>query len=120
MGFYHFSQNNSGGSFDFDAERGISHHVIVEGNSVEEVNARAESIGLYFDGQGDCPCCGNRWSECWSGERLDLVPKVYDKQVYKDAPYTDKVFSKFINGPEGFIHYLDGRIEPFWDNSEEV
>lgn len=28
--FWHFSQNNSGGAFDFDHLAGITHHVIIE------------------------------------------------------------------------------------------
>ena len=73
--FYHYSQNNSGGSFDFDKEKGITHHVVIEAESASLADRRAESIGLYFDGEGDCPCCGNRWSEAYEGTD---VPSVYD------------------------------------------
>ncbi|MFE4367966.1 MULTISPECIES: DUF7296 family protein [unclassified Streptomyces] len=60
MPFYEFHQNNSGGGFDYDEDNGISVYVIIEAGSADVANARAEKIGLYFDGEGDCPCCGDR------------------------------------------------------------
>ncbi len=60
--FYHYSQNNSGGRFVYCPDRGISHHVIIEAVSDRAANIIAEDIGLYFDGEGDCTCCGDRWS----------------------------------------------------------
>ena len=63
--FYTYSQNNSGGSFDIDAENGLAHYVIIEADSMEEANEKATSIGIYFDGVEDgmdCECCGDRWS----------------------------------------------------------
>ncbi|MFD5198822.1 hypothetical protein ACFWM7_01365 [Streptomyces sp. NPDC058375] len=104
--FFDFRQNNSGGGFDFDAERGISCHVIVEAANDEEANRRAEAIGLYFDGEGDCSCCGNRWSAQWSGDEGDEVPSVYDEPVE-----TATVYMKWMgDNPDAFIHYADGRI----------
>lgn len=111
MGFYTFNQNNSGGSFDVDHEEGISHYVIVEGEDVAHVEYLAKRIGLYFDGAGDCSCCGDRWNEPW-GE-LDSEPLVYDVPALE---YSDGW--KWIgNGPEGYIHYLDGRIVPFFEKA---
>ena len=62
--FYCFIQNNSGGHFDYDKVQGISHYVVIEGDSVEDIENKAENIGIYFDGcdKGfDCLCCGDRW-----------------------------------------------------------
>lgn len=59
-----FYQNNSGGSFAFNENDGITHYVIIEADSAEEANKKAQSIGIYFDGceEGmDCDCCGDRW-----------------------------------------------------------
>ena len=56
--FYVYRQNNSGGSF-----RPPAVDVIVEAPSAAEADTIAEGVGIYFDGAGDCPCCGNRWSE---------------------------------------------------------
>lgn len=51
--FYEFRQNNSGGVFEIDESRGISLHVIVEADTAEEANERAQRIGLYFNGVED-------------------------------------------------------------------
>lgn len=101
--FYTFNQNNSGGSFDFDKNRGITHYVIIEANDPEHANRRAEDIGIYFDGcesGEDCPCCGDRWyptSEYYGDE----IPKVYDTPVeeYQDI---------FFKEDHSCVHYLDG------------
>ena len=60
--FYCFSQNNSYGELHEDGD--VQAHVIIEANSVEGANDRAERIGIYFNGieNGlDCSCCGDRW-----------------------------------------------------------
>lgn len=44
--FYTFNQNNSGGSFDFDKARGITHYVIIEANSVEHANKLVDIVVL--------------------------------------------------------------------------
>ena len=94
MPFYTYRQNNSGGGFVIDKKRGISVYVIIEADSTREADARAEQIGLYFDGYGDCPCCGNRWSE------------FYGKPV-ADA----KLFCERDPGRSIVVHYKDGRVE---------
>ena len=116
MKFYHFSQNNSGGGFHFEPDRGISAHVIIEAKDENEAVDRAERIGLYFDGVEDdldCECCGDRWDRPWSG---DLVPTAYYPVDLDnpDATPTSDLMIKWIDGPEGFIHYADGRMVPFW------
>lgn len=78
--WYTYSQNNSGGSFKTDSERGIGHYVLIEAISAADADTRAEAIGLYFNGLGDCSCCGNRWSrhdESWMEATDD--PRIYDK-----------------------------------------
>ena len=62
--WYEFKQNNSGGSFEHDAKDGIGYAVFIEAWDANHANARAERIGLYFDGCDggrDCHCCGDRW-----------------------------------------------------------
>lgn len=117
--FYEYHQNNSGGAFDEDAERGIGHFVIIEADSASEADERAERIGLYFDDYDedgnfsrDCECCGARWSPAW-GEGSE-VPEVYARKIKngKIAP-SDYSDWKWMEGPEGFIHYRDGRVEAF-------
>jgi len=69
--WYVYYQNNSGGSFTHDAGRGIGIEVAIEAPTGRVADARAEDIGLYFDGAGDCSCCGDRWiskEACWTEE----------------------------------------------------
>jgi hypothetical protein len=109
--FFHYNQNNSGGSFNHDSKAGISHHVIIEADSASEADSKAENIGLYFDGDGDCPCCGSRWSTAY-GEG-DPVPEVYGQVVTPGMIHTKNMGMKWIDGPEGYIHYADGSFKPF-------
>jgi hypothetical protein len=114
--FYEFNQNNSGGKFEFDAKRGISHWVIIEAHSAEDANDKAEALGLYFDGVDrcmDCPCCGDRWHPAWKDEAYP-VPTWYGSPI-TEAHWITNNSQKWMDGPEGFIHYKDGRIEPFWE-----
>lgn len=104
MAFFTFDQNNSGGGFDYDESAGISHVVIIEADSAEDANERAESIGLYFDGAGDCPCCGDRWYEVYGPG--DEVPSVYGTPLEKYKP----LYKWIRSGYEVFTHYADGRI----------
>lgn len=63
-----YDQNNPGGVFiNTDS---LGKMVFIEAYNTDEANAKAESIGIYFDGVSegkDCKCCGNRW------ERADFV-----------------------------------------------
>jgi hypothetical protein len=106
--FFHFSQNNSGGSFDYDGTRGISVNVIIEAADVDEANFRAEQIGLYFDGVdegNDCGCCGDRWYEAWGTG--DETPSIYGKPVGENVP----IVKWMAEGtPEAFVHYANGVI----------
>lgn len=61
MGWYHYRQNNSGGSFSYSEYSGISVNVWIEADNAILADERAQAIGLYFDGDGDCSCCGDRW-----------------------------------------------------------
>ncbi|MCQ6554773.1 hypothetical protein NPS70_16430 [Streptomyces sp. C10-9-1] len=104
--FFTYDQNNSGGGFDVDEEAGISVYVIVEAEDYATANERAEAIGLYFDGEGDCSCCGNRWSAQWSGTDGDAVPSIYGEPVETAVVYTKWVGTR----PDAFVHYVDGRV----------
>lgn len=115
--FYTFNQNNSGGSFDYNPSAGISHYVIVEADNLSEAVERAKGIGLYFNGVEDfydCECCGDRWYEPWSDDGTE-TPTVYGESV---DTFTGGSFGmKWIKGPEGYVHYKDGRIEGFWETA---
>ena len=103
--FFHFSQNNSGGSFDHDPEKGIGHNVIVEALNEKDALDRAEAIGLYFDGSGDCECCGRRWSDyVRDGSK---TPHIYDQDVSKGVFQAGYMFGL----DRSYIHYLNGKIK---------
>ncbi|ANT41068.1 hypothetical protein BI024_gp64 [Streptomyces phage Nanodon] len=109
MAFFEYNQNNSGGSFDRDHSAGISHYVIIEADSAIEANAKAEVIGLYFDGEGDCSCCGDRWYEAWSDDKGEAVPSVYGTPV-SDYDFTG---GWITDGPECYVHFADGRVQGY-------
>lgn len=104
--FFCFNQNNSGGSFVFNEKAGLTHYVVIEAPNASAATAKAELIGIYFNGCDDgvdCPCCGDRWSDLWDDGKDSPAASV------GYAPYT--FFMK--SGKEMAVHYLDGRIEWF-------
>lgn len=112
--FFHFAQNNSGGSFDFELNK-YSHHVIIEARNAEHANALAEELGLYFDGceNGiDCDCCGDRWYQVHSDDGDD-VPLVYGKppEIHEDA-----WFGK--DQPHTYVHFLDGTTKGYYNPTQ--
>jgi hypothetical protein len=110
--FYTFNQNNSGGSFKKD-KYGLTHIVIIEANSAEEANSKAESLGIYFNGcddERDCPCCGDRWYPVNDSDGTKMP------EIYKQSPqeYTQKAMCLWMEkGREVCVHYADGRQEWF-------
>lgn len=108
--FYTFNQNNSGGSFDFDKDEGITHIVVVEADSESRAIAKAREIGIYFNGcdEGmDCPCCGDRWCEPHEGTEK---PAIYGEEI--TGRYCDGNNHCWMEpGMEVAVHYKDGRIE---------
>lgn len=101
--FFKFDQNNSGGSFVIDDERGLGAKVWIEAIDANHANSRAESLGIYFNGcadGADCNCCGDRWSELWADEKGEPRPHI-DPQW--DFNWSDTVYA----------HALDGTIHRF-------
>ena len=96
--FFDFRQNNTFGRWVYDEKRGISRHVIIEADDVEEAVSLAEDIGLYFDGRGDCECCGTRWSKPWTNETGDDTPSIYGE------PVGEYDFYAYSNEAECFVH----------------
>lgn len=99
--FYRYRQNNSGGSHVFDDERGISCEVWVEADSEEHARERALEIGLYENDGRDCPCCGPRWSFGCPDTQHEAPTSVCSYSAW--APE---------GVGEGYVHFLDGRVEP--------
>ena len=112
--FYHFNQINSGGSFNFDENQGITHHVIIEADKASYANLDAEEIGIYFDGcftGRDCDCCGDRWKEVWEIDGEEL-PHIYGSSVQETI--NSEYFYRWVEpGKEICVHYKDGRKEWF-------
>lgn len=95
MPYYHFRQNNSGGSFDEDPSRGIGASVWIAAETAEDANDRAERLGIYFNGvvsDRDCSCCGDRWYPAQES----------DGNI---APTTNK-----YSPDESYVHDVDGKI----------
>lgn len=107
--FYTFRQNNSGGYHDLDPEKGIGNYVIIEAINSDDACNRAEDIGLYFGGGGDCPCCGDRWDRPWDSDDAKEEPSIYGEPVEKFLE--DKSMAWWDETI--YIHYYDGKVESF-------
>lgn len=117
--FFHFSQNNSGGSFDFSESEGITHHVVIEARDAADANVLAVQKSLYFDGCDtgqDCSCCGDRWYRQgeYRDEAGDDKPTVYGHVLGEKSEPGGHGWMQ--EGREVAVHYLDGRIE--WFNAD--
>ncbi|ATW61342.1 hypothetical protein SEA_DEXERS_66 [Streptomyces phage Dexers] len=116
MPFFEYNQNNSGGSFHIDEEAGISTVVIVEAEDANAADRKAEEIGLYFDGDGDCSCCGDRWyaqGGGWNDDAGDLVPSIYGEPV-SDIDFSSSYRSRWADGaPEVYVHFANGTVQGY-------
>ena len=72
--YYEYSQNNSGGSFTKPAIT-----VFIEADSPEAADVVAVKNGLYFDGDGDCECCGDRWYRASEYGVVGDIPECSDR-----------------------------------------
>jgi hypothetical protein len=119
MKFYTYRQNNSGGEFLVDEK--VAHTVIVEAPDALSANARAQAVGVYFDGcetGPDCSCCGDRWSRAYEGDDYNGcdAPSVYGEDIRNDgAKYA---FDDVIGRKQVRIHYADGRVVAATNASE--
>lgn len=101
--FFHFNQNNSGGSFDIDED--VAHNVIIEARDAHEANQKAESIGIYFNGVDDgrdCECCGDRWYSAWGEGNAEPL-------IYGEPPEKHTDIFTLPGEPLCHVYYLDGR-----------
>lgn len=115
--FFTFDQNNSGGSFSYDEGRGIGQYVIVEAIDRDHAVTRAEQVGLYFNGYGDCECCGDRWYKPWDKDGTE-TPQIYDQtpDEYLTSPYC----SDWGMDKQVFVHYLSGQILAYGKGTGQV
>jgi hypothetical protein len=107
--FFHFPQNNSGGSFVFNEEAGITHHVFIEAQSADEALRQAEEIGIYFNGiesGRDCDCCGDRWYSITLDDEGNTEPLLYGNSVLSEGVKDISAWMK--PGYEICVHFADG------------
>lgn len=112
--FFHFSQNNSGGSFAVGET--VAHHVIIEAHSAKEANDRAEDIGIYFNGcedGSDCHCCGDRWYEAQDYDASDMP------LIYGEPPETHYDMFTREGQPVCHVYYLDGSKTTYRKQAKE-
>ena len=102
--FYIFDQNNSGGYWD----KVLGYVVIIEAETPEKANEKAEEIGIYFDGVEsgeDCECCGDRWCEVDEYDAIEpenLAKELEDiKQRQKDWELSSTI--RYANGEIKFV-----------------
>jgi hypothetical protein len=101
--FYTYNQNNSFGTFDVNDD--VTYYVIVEADSADDANRRAQNVGIYFDGCSvcrDCSCCGDRWSEAWEGDG-DPEPMIYSEPVSTFKTWRAEPGETFA-----YVYYKDG------------
>ena len=104
--FFTYTQNNSGGSFEHEPGK-YGFAVVIEAETAAQANSKAEDLGLYFDGESDCPCCGRRWTEVDAVDG-EAEPEIYGQPLAKNAT-SDNRFGWW--GLPIYVHYLDGRVE---------
>ena len=93
--WYSFYQNKSGGFYKHNEPAGIGKVVWIEAVDPRAANARAESIGLYFDGCDcglDCDCCGDRWSRATRHDEAE-------NPVTAEYPTSDLTFAHPLGEP---------------------
>ena len=105
--WWHYRQNNSGGSFT-----GPAINVYVQAETRKQANKLAKEQGLYWHGcqKGkDCSCCGDRWTKKekdWDTCTED--PRYYEADLV--LPTSDPKMSR-----GHYLHllvYADGTTKP--------
>lgn len=99
MAWFAYHQNNSHGITVRNNK--VADEVFIEAGCYLGANHRAEEVGLYFDGHGDCSCCGNRWS------------KQHDRsEVY--LTLDEAIKDEFTNWQKAYVAYhADGHVTLF-------
>ena len=109
--FYNFRQNNSGGRW-----RDPAIEVIVEADDEAHADFIAEQYcEVYFDGSGDCRCCGNRWSSHHNDDGKEspfLYGSVTIEEYFKDRSLYNFSEEKI---PQIMIRYKNG-TKVYYDN----
>lgn len=103
--FWDYRQNNSFGFFIDDGI--VSILVLIEADTAEEADTRAQDLGIYFDGLEsgrDCECCGSRWTSAYdSCEDIQTEIRQCVKSYGQGWGIKRPVVVHFKSGP---VHYI--------------
>ncbi|MEV2286968.1 hypothetical protein ABND12_17985 [Paenibacillus larvae] len=102
--YFTFYQSNPGGFTIVNDS--VCDVVIIEADTADQANKKAEEIGIYFYGcstGNDCPCCGDRWDEQYSDDKGTEEPEIYGVPVYEIEG------GLFMS--QAYIYRLDGSKE---------
>lgn len=112
LNWYHYRQNNSGGSFDYDAQNGISINVYVQAAGPSEADDLAQEAGVYFDSALDCNCCGARWNRArdFCVVEQGQIPAEGEELIRDDNDSNARFVTKWLKDGqfESFVHFADG------------
>lgn len=101
MKWYHFSQNNSGGSHTNNDD--VGEDVFIQAES--EQLAQFKFDDLDNDADNWCECCGERW---YGSDEIE-EPDVFGKLLSEG-------YKPFSSRSHAVVHYADGRkeiVKPF-------
>lgn len=98
--FFTYNQNNSGGWFDEQ----VGHYVIIEADNAEQADERAQGVGVYFNSEQDCECCGSRWYPAYEGSP---TPQVYGRSPEDHCRKGGWPFPSIV------VHYADGTVKRY-------
>lgn len=115
MGWYKFSQNNSGGSFIVTDT--LCHNVWIEADSLSIAVDQAKDLGVYFDGVSkgfDCDCCGDRWYEPWEAQEFP-VKWSETKSFETVEEYAQYLADRYgWTSPDARLYYKDGTVKEIY------
>ena len=103
MAFYTYTQNKTGGIYSYNDK--LAKHVIIEADDAYTANNTASELGIYFDGNGDCTCCGKRWDEYNITNAGTFYPEIETQQI----DYTYKPEFTETNILTVIVYFKDGR-----------
>lgn len=121
--WYEFRQNNSGGSFRMNEN--VTVHVLIQADSTKNANAKAEEVGIYFNGcraGRDCDCCGDRWYE--AGDAMESFTTYEWKNNWTPVEYANaREYAQAVadndtwankDNPTVILYYANGTVERFY------
>ena len=123
MQWYQYRQNNSGGSYQIDDD--VSILVLIEAPHSVDANAKAQHVGIYFNGCEDgldCDCCGDRWHKAhrplhqfatW-GRLFDGPLTIHDTVQSYAQTLADECWSADVGQPVVIVYHADGKVERFY------